>query len=193
MKQIILFILLTFSIQVSAQEVLGSVQFWNNLKSHCGRAYEGEIIAGAIPGDDFSGKKLVMHVRTCEGNTIRIPFFVGDDRSRTWVLTLDKDNLILLKHDHRLEDGSEDQITQYGGHTTNTGLTDIQFFPADQETADLISYASNNIWWITVDEKSFTYNLRRIGSDRLFSVKFDLTKEVEIPPAPWGSQSTKNL
>lgn len=188
MKHTILLFLFAFSIQVSAQVVPGSVQFWNTLKSHCGKAYQGEITAGATPGDDFTGKKLVMHVRTCVENTIRIPFFVGEDRSRTWVLTRGEDNLILLKHDHRLEDGSEDEITQYGGRTPNTGLANIQFFPADQETANLISYASNNVWWITVDEKSFTYNLRRIGSDRLFSVKFDLTKEVEAPPAPWGSE-----
>lgn len=31
--------------------------------------------------------------------------------------------------------------------------------------------------------------LRIIGTDRLFSVKFDLTKEVETPSAPWGSEN----
>ena len=59
-------------------------------------------------------------------------------------------------------------------------------FPADQETADLISYASTNVWWITLDETSFTYNLRRIGTDRLFTVRFDLTKPISTPSAPWG-------
>lgn len=188
MKHLILFILLAFSIQVSAQEQPGSIQFWNNLKKHCGKAYEGKIITGGAAGDAFTGKKLVMHVRSCEENTIRVPFFVGEDRSRTWVLTLGEDNLILLKHDHRLKDGSDDEVTMYGGRTPNTGLADIQLFPADQETADLIAYASNNVWWITLDETSFTYNLRRIGSDRLFSVKFDLTKEIATPAAPWGSE-----
>lgn len=187
MKHIFLSILFLFSIHASAQETPGSVQFWNTLKKHCGKAYEGEVVEGGKVGDDFTGKKLVMHVRACDDNTIRIPFFVGEDKSRTWVLTM-KDNLILLKHDHRLNDGSEDEVTQYGGRSTNTGLADIQFFPADQETADLIDYASNNVWWITVDETSFTYNLRRIGTDRFFSVKFDLTKEVATPSAPWGSE-----
>lgn len=94
--------------------------------------------------------------------------------------------LIKLKHDHRHEDGSEDDITQYGGIASNTGMATIQFFPADQETTDLIPHAANNVWWITVDEESFTYNLRRIGSDRYFSVKFDLNKEVESPGPAWG-------
>jgi hypothetical protein len=187
MKHALVLLLLSFSIQVVAQEIPGSIQFWNTLKNHCGKAYEGEIIAGGKAGDGFTGEKLVMHIRSCTENVIRIPFFVGDDKSRTWVLTLNEDNLILLKHDHRLKDGSEDEVTQYGGLSPNTGLADIQFFPADQETSDLISFASNNVWWITIDDSSFTYNLRRIGTDRFFSVKFNLTKEVGLPSAPWGS------
>jgi hypothetical protein len=61
-----------------------------------------------------------------------------------------------------------------------------QFFPADQETANLIPASVTNVWWIALDETSFTYNLRRMGTDRYFSVKFDLTKEVESPGPAWG-------
>ena len=32
----------------------------------------------------------------------------------------------------------------------------------------------------------YTYNLQRIGSASVFTVTFDLTKEVEVPDAPWG-------
>ena len=166
------------------QEQSGSKQFWENLKKHCGKSYEGVVTEGA-DNDAFRNKKLVMHVRNCDENIIRIPFFVGEDKSRTWVLTY-KDDRIQLKHDHRLEDGSEDKVTQYGGTTTNSGSPALQFFPADQQTTDLIPYAASNVWWITIDETSFTYNLRRIGSDRLFTVKFDLTKTAATPSAPWG-------
>lgn len=185
----ILFIVLLAPIYMMAQETPGSIQFWEMLKNHCGKSYEGKIIAGGKEGDGFTGEKLVMQVRTCDANEIRIPFVVGNDRSRTWVLTLGDDNLILLKHDHRLEDGSEDEVTQYGGRSTNTGLKDIQFFPADQFTANLLSHAANNVWWITLNETTFTYNLRRIGTDRFFSVAFDLTKEIQTPAAPWGSEN----
>ncbi|MCM4166898.1 hypothetical protein KCTC52924_01753 [Arenibacter antarcticus] len=184
----LLFILLAVPLQIMAQEVPGSVQFWNTLENHCGKSYEGVITAGGKEGDGFTGEKLLMHVRACDENEIRIPFFVGDDKSRTWVLTRGDDNLILLKHDHRLKDGSEDTVTQYGGRSPNTGLADIQFFPADQFTSNLLEHASNNVWWFTVDDTSFTYNLRRIGTDRFFSVKFDLTKIVGTPAAPWGSE-----
>lgn len=187
MKKLLL-ILLVLPLSIMAQDKPGSVQFWNTLKDHCGKTYSGEIIAGGKEGDGFTGEKLIMHVRSCDDNSIRIPFVVGNDRSRTWVLTMDDHNLIQLKHDHRLEDGSEDEVTQYGGQSPNTGLDTIQFFPADQLTADLIAHASNNVWWITLDETSFTYNLRRIGTERLFSVRFDLTTPIDAPEAPWGSE-----
>jgi hypothetical protein len=184
MKKILALALICSQFSFSQSES-GSTLFWNQLKSHCGKTFEGQITAGATANDPFSGKKLVMHVRSCKENNIRIPFFVGDDKSRTWVLSF-KNELITLKHDHRHEDGTPDKVTQYGGTSTNSGLPNIQFFPADQETCDLISYASTNVWWITVDEKVFTYNLKRIGSDRVFSVSFDLSKPIETPTAPWG-------
>lgn len=181
-----LFATLFFSVFVmTAQEKSGALQFWETLQSHCGKAYEGKL-APHVTNDAFSGKKLTMFVRTCDDGTITIPFYVGDDRSRTWVLTYEDDR-IKLKHDHRHEDGSEDKITQYGGTSTNSGLPGLQFFPADTETAELIGYASTNVWWITVDENTFSYNLKRIGTENpAFNVIFDLGNPVEAPAAPWG-------
>lgn len=184
MKKQLVLLFFFVSFTFLAQEKSGAKQFWETLKTHCGNSFEGQITEGPT-NDNFRGKRLVMHIRSCNENTIKIPFFVGDDQSRTWVLTLQNDR-ITLKHDHRHEDGSEDKVTQYGGTTPNSGLPGIQIFPADQQTCDLIAYASNNVWWITVDGTSFTYNLRRIGSDRVFSVNFDLTKTIENPSAPWG-------
>jgi hypothetical protein len=182
-KKILILVLLLANIQVSAQEPNNVIKFWSTLQKHCGKAYEGVITEGAT--DDFKGKLLVMHIISCKQGEIKIPFHVGENRSRTWVLTKKEKN-ITLKHDHRHEDGSEDKVTQYGGTSTNSGSANMQIFPADEETVKTIPAAFGNVWWITVDENSFTYNLRRIGSDRLFTVKFDLTKPVGLPSSPWG-------
>ena len=159
-------------------------EFWTNLQKHCGKAYEGQL---ELPKDDtaFGGKRLVMHVRACSATEIKVPFFVGDDKSRTWVFTL-KDGLITLKHDHRHEDGTEDKVTQYGGTASNTGATTMQFFPADQFTATLLPRAATNVWSVTLDETTFSYNLTRLMNNSVFKVVFDLTKPVEKPEAPWG-------
>ncbi len=183
---LILFIAITASTLV-AQEKSNAAQFWSTLQKHCGSAYEGVVAESAGGTDSFSGKKLVMHVRVCDDKTIRIPFFVGDDKSRTWVLRFENDR-IELKHDHRHEDGTEDKVTQYGGTASNSGLASVQVFAADSYTAALIPAAAANVWWITVNETDFTYNLRRLGSDRVVSVKFDLRKKVSTPPAPWGAK-----
>ncbi|WP_312208553.1 hypothetical protein, partial [Empedobacter sp.] len=177
------FVLIGFS-SLFAQTEKPSEIFWKNLEKHCGKAYEGKL-PEHITRDDFAGKKLTMHVKSCSTNEIKIPFNVGDNYSRTWILTK-KDGIITLKHDHRYKNGTSETITFYGGTNTNYGFKDFQMFPADQETATLIDYASTNIWWITLDDKTFSYNLQKAGSKTPFHVYFDLTKEIETPPAPWG-------
>lgn len=179
-------------VETKTSEEIGARIFWNTLKSYCGKAFEGEVIK-APENDDFRGKKLVMHLLSCSDNEIFIPFNVGENRSRTWVLRY-IDGKIELKHDHRHEDGSDDEVTMYGGTTTNSGLPDIAAFPADEETRKIIPAAATNIWWITVKDSVYAYNLRRLGTDREFSIAFDLTKEVEIPEPSWGwEEYSKNL
>ena len=106
--------------------------FWKELQKHCGKAYAGSVAAAPADDTTFKNKTLVMHVRACEPDRIRIPFFVGEDRSRTWVLTR-KGERIELRHDHRHSDGKPDKVTMYGGWTTSVGLSTRQMFPADQQ------------------------------------------------------------
>ncbi len=186
MKKLFMALAIVFSAYAFSQNLTESQKFWQNLEKHCGKSYEGIVTAGGKEGDGFTGQKLVMQVLSCESDRIRIPFYVGDNKSRTWILTKDENQILALKHDHRHEDGSEDEVTQYGGINSNHGFENLQMFPADQETAKRISYASTNLWWITLDDKTYTYNLRRIGSDRLFTATFDLTKPIEFKEKPWG-------
>ncbi len=160
--------------------------FWQSLQEICGKAYKGTIVSAPANDTTFKGKTLLMHVRSCEPAIIRIPFFVGEDRSRTWVFAK-TDKQLSLKHDHRHRDGTADSITQYGGHSVNSGMATLQMFPADQETTNLLPHAATNVWWVEiVPGKYFTYNLRRMGTDRFFSIRFDLSTAVENPEAPWG-------
>lgn len=176
-------VFLIITIFTSAQKNTGSIDFWNQLQKHCGVAYEGVVEAGMTA--DFKDKKLVMHVLSCSAKEIRVPFFVGENKSRTWVFKI-KGQKISLKHDHRHEDGSADSVTQYGGTATNFGLANLQIFPADQATQNTIPAATGNVWWVTLDNAFFTYNLRRVGTERIFTVKFDLSKPIQNASKPWG-------
>ena len=182
-KQLLILFTLLLTFSVSAQKSAQDI-FWGTMCSHVGKSFEGKITSEG-KNDGFDGERLIMHVKKCSYNELKIPFFVGENKSRTWILTKQMDG-ILLKHDHRNADGSHEELTMYGGKATNLGTPNMQFFPADQETSDMLPRATFNVWWMTVNETSFSYNLRIINSDRIFSVVFDLTKEVESPGDPWG-------
>lgn len=162
--------------------------FWSRLSALCGGAHAGRLVEAPAGDTSFAGKSLVMHVRSCEDSVIRIPFHVGLDRSRTWVLTRTAQG-VRLKHDHRHANGTPDSVTQYGGDSrANPSIEDGLEFPADSFTAALIPPAATNVWtMIVVPETRFVYALRREGTDRRFRVEFDLTASVPTPPPPWGA------
>ena len=153
---------------------------WSAIQPLCGKAFEGRVIEGTEPSDAaFREQRLIMHVRQCSADAIRIPFHVGENRSRTWVLTRTADG-VRLKHDHRHEDGTEDRISQYGGDTREITNPLVLDFYADEFTAKLIPTAATNIWTIGIDPgRTFTYGLRREAQGRRFRVEFDLTRAVE--------------
>lgn len=185
-KLILAFLIAVCSVNVQAQVESPNNVFWKELEKMCGKAFAGTVVAAPAEDTTFKDKTLVMHVRSCEKDRIRIPFVVGEDRSRTWILTRREDRF-LLKHDHRHADGKPDAVTMYGGSTTSVGMPTRQMFPADQETVNVIPAAATNVWWIDlVPGEHFTYNLRRLGSERYFSIKFDLKNTVKAPEAPWG-------
>jgi len=168
-----------------AQEPGAQDQFWTALHTLCDSAYEGQVVEVSPADTVFTGKHLVMHVRHCSPDAVHIAFNVGEDRSRTWVLTRTDDGL-RLKHDHRHEDGSEDAVTQYGGDTRSEGDAVKQEFYADAHTAELIPAAVTNVWTVEVQPGRFAYALRREGTDRRFRVEFDTTQPVPAPPTSWG-------
>ncbi len=174
-------------------EASGTAQqaWWNRIQDLCGQAFAGTLTRFDEQQDaDWIDADMVMHVRECADDEIRIPLHVGGDRSRTWVLTRTGTG-IQLKHDHRHEDGSEDVLTQYGGHTRDPGTPEHQAFPADDHSKALfekegIPDSMHNTWHIElVPGERFSYGLKRFNRD--FQATFDLGEPVELPPAPWGA------
>lgn len=179
-----------------ASEATPADAFLTALSAHCGQAFEGSVVSTDDVDAGFAAERLVMHVRTCEPAAIRVPFHVGDDRSRTWVITRTADGL-RLKHDHRHEDGEEDAVTQYGGDTSvetisRTGDRMRAEFPVDDFSIEMfkregLTASVTNVWAVEVEEnRLFAYELRR--ENRFFRVEFDLSIPVEAPPAPWGAE-----
>lgn len=170
--------------------------FFDNLLTLCGKAYAGKLVAFNDSDLAGFGGAAVMHVRDCSASEVRIPFHVGENRSRTWIVTRTADGL-RLKHDHRHDDGSSDSLTMYGGDSigTGSGSATRQEFPADAESkamfaAGNMKVSMDNVWAIEiVPGKQFAYELRR--PNRHFRVDFDVSQSVSIPPPAWGSEARR--
>ncbi|NKF52212.1 hypothetical protein G3R49_16740 [Shewanella sp. WXL01] len=164
--------------------------FMAAIAKHCGKAYAGKVVSTDAADADFANNYLVMHVRECGDKQIKVPFHVGEDHSRTWVLTKTESGL-QLKHDHRHKDGSEDKVTMYGGDTADSGSASWQSFPVDDYSINNfkengLTQSVTNVWHMGINDKVFTYQLTR--ENRNFKVEFDLTKPVSTPPTPWGHE-----
>lgn len=178
----------------AAAPAAASNAFLEELRPLCGKAFAGALASNEPADADMKGKPMVMHVAKCTDEEVRIPFFVGDDRSRTWMLTVTEAG-VRLKHRHRHEDGSADGRTNYGGDHVGPALAGADGtltlrFPVDAESkalfiADGIPASASNVWEMgLLPGKAFTYRLTRPNRD--FRVVFDLSKAVPVPLEPWG-------
>lgn len=145
--------------------------FFQNVKKLCGQSFEGTTTLPQNPDHPLVGKKLMITIGSCRDKEIRIPFQVGEDKSRTWILRLDEKGL-LFKHDHRHADGTPDKVTMYGGWAAVEGTAHRQRFPADSETKTLIPEAATNVWMIEVDnqKQEIVYYLERNNEPRYRAV-----------------------
>lgn len=165
--------------------------FMSNLAALCGQSFNGKVISNDEADADWAKEVLTIHIRDCSDGEIKIPLHVGENRSRTWIIS-DNGNGLTLKHDHRHEDGEPDAVTMYGGDTADDGTPSQQAFPVDQFSKDMflregLDVSITNTWSVRLDTgKTFTYALSRENRD--FRAQFDLTKPVETPPPAWGSE-----
>lgn len=163
-------------------------EFFEALSAHCGEAFPGGLTLEP-PGDDMlEGEELlVVHFRECGDDVIKIPFHIQKmdgtwDRSRTWVITKHEDGLE-LRHDHRNPDGTEDDVTMYGGFQVDAGSAESQKFQSTQRTEESGYFRG---WRIEmVPGERYTYGTMR-RDDWSWRIDFDLTEAMETPPAPWG-------
>lgn len=163
----------------TANPVSSADTFFERLSTLCGKSFGGKLVAGNESDASFAKATLQAHARECSAREIRIALDVGEDRSRTWIITR-TDTGLRLKHRHMLKDGTEDPISQYGGDTLTAGTASRQEFPVDEFskamfTKDGRSVSNTNVWAFEVEPgQALVYELARPG--RLFRVSFDLSK-----------------
>jgi hypothetical protein len=162
--------------------------FFDRFLPYCGHAFKAQIMEDDQPSPAWE-YPLVVHIRDCETNTLRMPLHVGEDRSRTWVLQRTAEGLN-FQHIHLHQDGSADAVSPYGGHTAETGTESLQSFPADAASKALfertgLAVSTQNTWRLGFPSADIlSYQLTR--PNRSFIVHVDLSQPVEEPPPAWG-------
>ncbi len=161
--------------------------FWQKLEGLCDQAFAGQVDdVTEYYRDALIGRDLLAHGVSCDEERIHVALHVDDDRSRNWILTI-VDGTIRLKHDHRHRDGTEEDISQYGGDAPVPGLDHRQIFPADAHTAEILAKRADNFWFMDfVDEDTFQYGVHWPKHGHSVRLTFDLSEPVEPPPLPWG-------
>ena len=148
--------------------------FFAALSSHCGQRLSGRLVSNDPQDADMAGKPMTGTFGSCTAQEVRINFAVGDDTSRNWVITRTPAGL-RLKHVHLHKDGSEDELSRYGGDTAAPGTARRQEFPADAFSKALFTrrgtpQSNTNVWAVEAEpNRSFAYELRRAG--RFFRVE----------------------
>ncbi len=172
---IVIFILF-FPKSVLAEDLVVKSNFFANLSLFCGQSLTGKTLYPQDPAHSFANKVLIIHFASCEQSTIKVPFKVGNDNSRTWIFSLSEKGFS-LKHDHRHSDGTPDELTMYGGWANQKGNQFTQYFAADSETKKMLPEASTNVWQVTIDPEKQTliYALKRHEKPRYEAV-FQLVK-----------------
>ncbi|MES2781371.1 MAG: hypothetical protein V4657_01110 [Pseudomonadota bacterium] len=152
-------------------------QFFARMSALCYKSFNGKLAAGDDSDASFAAAKMQAHVRTCTDREIQISFDVGEDRSRTWIITR-TDSGLRLKHRHMLKDGTEDPVSQYGGDTAQPGTAARQEFPVDVYSKAMFTkegrtVSNTNVWAFEIEPgQALTYELAR--PNRLFRVAFDV-------------------
>lgn len=166
--------------------------FLSHFEPYCGQTFKG-LSTYTDLGEDhpLDGANLTMIIQSCDENEIRIPFFVENDSSRTWIFTMTPEGL-RLSHDHRYEDGSEYEANMYGGVAMeNTGVFEhypegvrssetLLFFPADAKTLADRPAREINVWSaeFNLHNQIYFYRLFLYGELR-YEAAFDLSNPVD--------------
>lgn len=162
--------------------------FFDRFLGYCGQSFAAHIVEDDQPSEAWN-QPLVLHIRDCEADTLRMPLHVGEDRSRTWVLQRTAEGLN-FQHIHLHQDGSADAVSPYGGHTAEDGTEGLQSFPADAASKALfertgLAVSTQNTWRLGFPSADIlSYQLTR--PNRSFIVHVDLSQPVEEPPPAWG-------
>lgn len=158
--------------------------FFNKLAEQCGSTWSGSSTYPDEEDHPLVGTELRVEINECDENHVRMELYRdGDYWHGAWVVEMREDGLHLF-HDHlgtvrTPDDLGEDDYHGYGGYADDSGDSLTQYFPADDDTAEMIPAAATNVWMISIlpEEKQLIYYLERDSAPRFRAVFTETVSE----------------
>ncbi|TVR53298.1 MAG: hypothetical protein EA421_11530 [Gemmatimonadales bacterium] len=152
--------------------------FFEEMSSLCGQTFGGRTILAEESDTTFEPARLYFTVENCGDDELRMPFVVGDDDSRTWILSMEEGGLTFV-HEHLRPDGTPYENSGFGGRASGEGSDVFQHFPDFQATEETPA-AERRVWRLRLDREYeiFHYYLDR-GGRPAYRLVFHLG-----PPSP---------
>jgi len=166
----------------SAPELVFEAEPVHILQSLCGNTYQGQVVSGDPQDEDWRKAGLTLGpVRCPAAEQFELPLAVGENTSRTWFIT-GRGDAIELRHQHLLEDGTVDPVSDYGGvirgFPISVGSAVKMEFPADAKTIEIftkndLTVSNTNVWTLEMTPgQTLSYELNR--ENRHFRAEFNL-------------------
>lgn len=170
------------------------------LQPYCGKAFGGQVLADDTARDLYGGVPLVLHLRTCDGDTMSMPLHLGQVHGFSLRLTRTDDGLALY-HRVRRRDGSAMPLDGYGGESGEGSTASRAVFPPGPQSLEIdirqggASFAGDThiLEW-RAGEETLIYGFDTDPDDpagepdRIYELRmaFDLSTPITPPPPPWG-------
>ena len=151
------------------------LSFYNNLQALCKNKYAGSIVYPAGKEAPFQGKKIWIELASCSAKELRIPINIGDKVYRTLILGRNE-NSVFLQHENKRPDGSQAEISLYGGRAVTLTSPSLLVFPADSYSKQILGAERNCIWTLSISSDKSTLSYIAESDGRLdLQIDFNLT------------------
>jgi hypothetical protein len=153
--------------------------FYQQLKQHCGQKLNGEVLYPTGKEAPFRGMPIWLELEKCSDKEIRMPININQKIYRTLILSQDKTNFT-LRHENKRADGTQAEISMYGGQTADIKDTYLLLFPADGYSRQLLGAELNYAWSLAFnsDKSILSYMIENNGKLTL-QIDFSLTKPLD--------------
>jgi hypothetical protein len=154
--------------------------FYQQLKMHCGQKLTGVVLYPSGKEAPFQGMPIWLELVACSDKEIRMPIYINQKIYRTLVLSQDKTHYT-LRHENKRPDGTQAEISMYGGQTTGKTDNYLLLFPADGYSRQLLGAELNYAWSLgfNSDKSTLSYMIENDGKLTL-QIDFDFNQPVVI-------------